>query len=269
MKVGKAARSHALTRNSFLPIITIPKGDFLSKMVETTEVHQRVLLALRSWEGFDAFDPVFQELQEVDIYLAGGALRDPLLGQEHGTKDFDFFLGGKEEDIDRALTRLAECGIMRTGPFGSPRWFSYSGKENYCDIIPIKRFFNGLWRCEDIVDVLNQFDFTSNAVALNLRSGQFYDPQNGLRDLLRRIMRAVRFDYPDEPILPEQTITRPAVVWFRILHYAATLNLAIEPITRSWLERNKQFAEQGHAFSNTFFELHPRALALAGCGQNA
>ena len=43
----------------------------------------------------------------------------------------------------------------------------------------ISRFYNGLWVCQNIVDVLNQFNFTGNAIAMDLRSKEFYDPMNG------------------------------------------------------------------------------------------
>ena len=227
-------------------------------MDKQVEIYDKALFVLRSWVGFDTIYGIMQTFPQLDLYLAGGVLRDIVLGRQYPPKDFDFFLGG--ENVNSALVRLGDRGTLSRGPFGSPRWFPAKDDTMYCDVIPIKCFFNGLWRCEDIVDVLNQFDFTGNAIAVNLRTGQFYNPQNGIRDLLHRVMRAVRFDYPDEPIAPGQTLTRKSVLWFRILHYAATLNLTIEQVTMNWIKKHHWFWEQTQAFNRTFFSLHPEAL---------
>lgn len=93
----------------------------------------------------------------------------------------------------------------------------------------ISRFYNGLWVCQNIVNVLNQFNFSGKAIAMDLRSKEFYDPMKGWTHLEHRIMRAIRFDYPEEQIKDVLRITRPAVVWFRILHYAAFLPLPSSP----------------------------------------
>lgn len=119
--------------------------------------------------------------------------------------------------------------------------------------MPIDRFFNGLWRCEDIVDALNQFDFTGNAIAVDLRTGAIFDPQNGRRDMARRILRGVRFDYPDEPIAPGQVLTRPVVLWFRLVYYARLLGLTIEPVTKAWLNAHRAFERWRGEYAATFF----------------
>jgi hypothetical protein len=192
---------------------------------------------------------------QLDIYLAGGCVRDELMGRRTEPKDFDFFIGGS--GLDESLRRLAETGQLTRNPFGSPRWYPRPDYLFYYDVIPIGRFFNGLWNCGDITDVLNQFDFTANAVAVNLRTGVFFDPQNGKRDISRRVMRAVRFDYPNEPISSQMSLTRPEIVWFRILHYAAALNLTIEPITLAWLKANENYADSAGRFAELFFPLDP------------
>lgn len=222
------------------------------------EIYKEALSILRLWIGFDTVREIMQVFPKTSIYLAGGAIRDIVLRRQQGLKDLDFFISGEEDDA--ALTLMGKYGSLRQGPFGSPRWFPGNEGKMYCDVIPIKRFFNGLWQCEDIIDVLNQFDFTGNAIALDLRTGQFYDPQNGHRDLVRRTMRAIRFDYPDEPIAIGHALTRNAVLWFRILHYTAVLNFTIEKVTLDWLRKHCDFLNQVSDFSQTFFPLHPQAL---------
>ena len=227
-------------------------------MTAESDIYAQVIALLRSTEMGSAWLEIATQFAESDVYLAGGTLRDILLKREVDPKDFDFFLGGSS--TENVLNRLGENGVIRSGPFGSPRWFPTEDANTYCDVIPIRSFFNGLWKCEDITDVLNQFDFTANAIALHLRTGVLHDPQNGRRDLAFRVMRAVRFDYPEEPISSISKLTRPAVVWFRILHYAATLGLTIEPVTLRWICRHSGFVQQLEDFVETFSPLHPKAL---------
>ncbi|HOV64003.1 MAG TPA: hypothetical protein PLG43_09010, partial [Spirochaetia bacterium] len=197
---------------------------------------------------------------DMPVYLAGGALRNLLLGKKSGLKDFDFFLD--EAHFEDAVTMLGQYGSVIKGPFGAPRWFPGGADDVSCDLIAIERFYNGLWQCEDIVDVLNQFDFTANAVALDLRTGGFFDPVNGVRDIYRLTMRAVRFDYPDEPFMPGQTLSRLEVLWLRIAHYSARYRLSIEPITLRWLHKNQHYAEGASKFSEIFFPLETGALEI-------
>jgi hypothetical protein len=227
-------------------------------MRDEREIYRHVIALLRASTLGCAWLEISAEFSEVDVFLAGGSVRDVLLERDVDPKDMDFFLGGS--GIEKVFTHLADTGTIRHGPFGSPRWFP-TGTNVHCDVIPIQGFFNGLWKCEDILDVLNQFDFTGNAVAVHLRTGVVHDPQNGRRDLALRVVRGVRFDYPEEPIGRSIKLTRPAVVWFRILHYAATLDLTIEPVTLEWIRCHSHYAEQLNDFVGFFFPLHPKALA--------
>lgn len=188
---------------------------------------------LSTWSGYRSILEVMNSHPEADFFLAGGAIRDILLKRVGLPKDFDFFLGSG--DFAEIISSLKKHGRVIEGPFGSPRWFPDSTEGDYADVISISAFFNGLSYCSSITDVLNQFDFTGNAIALNLRNGRVHDPQDGIRDLCDRVLRMVRFDYPDEPIRPGHPLNRTTVLWFRILHYAALLNLDIEPVTLRWL----------------------------------
>ena len=216
------------------------------------QVHATVIDSLRTWPGYDALEAAMSECAVVDVYLAGGALRDLLQSESRKPKDFDFFLGGAR--VEHFLERLTVDGSLRVGPFGSPRWYPHAAPDRYADIIPIAHFYNGLWKCEDIVDALNQFDFTANAIAIDLRSPRLFDPQHGLRDLQSGIVRAVRFDYPDEPISAEVSLTRLSVLWFRLIHYAQLLRFKIEPVTLRWLRGHSRFANDASSFTETFFE---------------
>lgn len=206
---------------------------------------------LESWVGYPAVAEILAECIDLEIFIAGGAVRNCFLVPQLEVKDFDFFLSGPS--LDRALTILERNGVLVQTPYGSPRWHPTPNSEYYADFIPIRDFQPGLWQCENIVDVLNQFDFTASALAFDLRTEQGFDPQNGFRDLTRRRMKMVRFDYPDGPFIPGETLSRNAILWFRILHYTKVLNLTIEPLTLNWLRKHRDYEREASTFSALFF----------------
>lgn len=227
-----------------------------------SSIVSRVFLSLEAWPGFAHFERVMREFARTKVYLAGGVLRDAFRAGAQVPKDFDFFLG--EQDAEAFVARLAEKGRIETGPFGAPRWFPAEHDRVYADVIVIARFYNGLWKCEDMVDALNQFDFTANAIALDLRERRLFDPQNGVRDAGAGIMRAVRFDYPDEPLASDVRLSRLGILWIRLMHYSRSLNLRVEPVTARWLVENARYEGQKGAFAEAFFE--PMLAAMASIG---
>jgi tRNA nucleotidyltransferase/poly(A) polymerase len=143
----------------------------------------------------------------LDAYLVGGAVRDELLGLE--SKDADFVvLGvdhdglhnslephGRVEDLevagrrvgarlyprDRELRRLAPAGIE----FAPPRTERSTGPGRHDFEIVADP---GL----SIEDDMARRDFTVNAMARRLESGELIDPFDGAGDLNRRVLRTVR-----------------------------------------------------------------------------
>jgi len=188
---------------------------------------------------------------DLGVHVAGGVVRDVLMGRDSVSKDWDFFLSGPS--VAPAIEHFRRGGKMSATPYGAPRWTPNEEAAEYADLLPIADFVPGLWPCENIVDVLNQFDFTANAVALDLRTGQYFDPQNGARDAARRVMRMIRFDYPDGPYAADAALDRNVVLWFRVVHYASRLGLAIEPITRDWLLARGDQRNHAAAFERQFF----------------
>ena len=210
---------------------------------------EKLFSELNNWPGYNTLHELLNH-DDVELYLAGGSVRNIILG-EREIKDFDFFI--KSSNKKEILENLSTNGKVTYGPFGSPRWYPKANTEIYCDLIWINEFYNGLWRCEDIIDVLNQFDFTANAVAIDIKSANIFNPENGLRDIENKIIRAVRFDYPNEPISDQTSLKRLEVLWFRLLHYSNKYDMKIEEVTRAWLQKNSVFAKQELEFSKIFF----------------
>lgn len=213
--------------------------------------------ALSPWQAYQIFQGLASEFQDLQFFLAGGVIRDVLLGRIAKPKDFDVF--APEQAVNLIIPLLRNRGRVLPGPFGSPRWYP-GADEPYCDIVPIERFDVGLGCCGNIIEVLDQFDFTGNAIAFDLRTRSLIDPINGIHDLRNRIMRAVRFDYPAKPFAEGHVLSCRAILWFRILHYATVLKLDIEPETRHWLTENAECGADRDLFSNMFFTPETGAL---------
>ncbi len=142
----------------------------------------------------------------LDAYLVGGAVRDELLGLE--SKDVDFLVPGVDteglkralephghvEDLvvggrlvgvrlhpgDRAISKLARAGIelapprkeVSTGP----------GRHDF-EIVADPSL--------SVDDDMRRRDFTINAMARRLETGEIVDPLDGRKDLEARVLRTV------------------------------------------------------------------------------
>jgi len=219
---------------------------------DLASTYPEVRRRLECWAGYDVLADVLRQFEDVDVFLAGGVIRNSVLGTVAPDKDFDFFLQGAS--AARAVQAFSGKGRLAKTPFGSARWHPAGDGECYADLIRVEEFGTGLWPCEDITDVLNQFDFTASAIAFDIRTGCAFNPQNGLRDLGRRIMRMIRFDFPEQPFAPGAELTMTAILWFRVLHYACVLEFGIEPLTLAWLRDRRHYRRHADLFADTFFE---------------
>ena len=143
---------------------------------------------------------------DLDAYLVGGAVRDELLGLE--SKDADFLVPGvdteglkqalaphgKVEDLivagrlvgarlyprDKNIRRLAPAGIE----FAPPRKEVSTG--------PGRHDFEIVADADlSVEEDMRRRDFTVNAMARRLSTGEIVDPLNGRKDLERRVLRTV------------------------------------------------------------------------------
>jgi hypothetical protein len=219
--------------------------------IDDSELRRRITEVLRTWTGWLGLRRVMSRYPNLHIFLVGGSVRDVLLNRSQPSKDFDFIMCN--DASNEAVQALSEFGNLTLGQFGSARWFP-EGSNLYADLIIAKDWRSSLWPCEDILDCLNSFDCSANAIAYNLREGQIVDPQNGRRDISRRQIRAIRFDFPDSPVSSTLPLSQPIIAWFRLFHYACVLNMTIEPVTLQWLIRHRHYLSRKAEFSSYFFE---------------
>jgi hypothetical protein len=230
--------------------------------MSTGDFQNAVFEVLNAWPGYRALRAALDRLPRMRVYLGGGVVRQVLLGSARQSKDFDLFFDGDSMEV--LVGELERAGRVLRGPYGAPRWLPHPDGASAADLIPIRRFTNGLWPCENIVDVLNQVDFTLNALAVDLRTGAVFDPQNGRRDARRRVMRAVRFDRPAKPIRPEVPVSHRTALWHRLVHYASVLKLRIEPVTLRWLQANRPNEADSRQFAQWFFTPASELCEIAG-----
>jgi tRNA nucleotidyltransferase (CCA-adding enzyme) len=153
---------------------------------------------------------------DLDAYLVGGAVRDELLGLD--SKDADFLVPGLDtdglrralephgrvEDLvvanrlvgvrlhprDKAVRRLAPAGIE----FAPPRKEVSTGPGRHdFEIVADPSL--------PIEEDMRRRDFTVNAMARRLSTGELVDPLGGKQDLAQRVLRAVsRTSFAEDPL---------------------------------------------------------------------
>jgi tRNA nucleotidyltransferase (CCA-adding enzyme) len=143
---------------------------------------------------------------ELDAYVVGGAVRDELLGRE--SKDADFLVPGVDtEELKRRLAphgRVEDLvvagrlvGVRLLPADKRVRRYARSGIEF---APPRKEVSTGPGRHDfeivadpslSVEEDMRRRDFTINAIAKRLSTGELVDPLDGRKDLERRVLRTV------------------------------------------------------------------------------
>lgn len=116
----------------------------------------------------------------VNIYLVGGYLRDLLTKRK--SKDFDIIVDSKAEKYANCLASKLKSKLI------------ILGKENFQTYrIPFKDLIYDIWDLKGVPlrEDLWRRDFTINAISLNLQTGEWIDPTNGIKDLKTKTIRWV------------------------------------------------------------------------------
>ncbi|MGA8145878.1 MAG: hypothetical protein WB987_18475 [Candidatus Acidiferrales bacterium] len=170
-------------------------------------------------------------VQDVNIYLTGGAVRDLISGQP--IRDLDFTVEGNPVRMVRELEKggartLWESEKLRHYEmiFAGDVDGSISGAR---DDVYEKPGAKPEYRFAGVMEDLRRRDFSINAIAISLNTqsrGLLLDPTNGLADLEKQEVRA----------LTNHAFTNQPIRLMRILRYCARMNFKMESRTQEWFD---------------------------------
>ncbi len=155
-----------------------------------------------------AVHAAWQALQAVggEVYGVGGVVRDALLGKP--SKDVDLLVSGLPiARVDKTLRKLPGRVDLTGKDFGV---FRYNYQGNEVEIaLPRTEKSTGERRVDFEVSVdhllpiekdLERRDFTANAIAVNLRTGELVDPFGGQADIANSKLKTVHSNsFPEDP----------------------------------------------------------------------
>src|SRR5690554_509098 len=118
-------------------------------------------------------------MEDMKVYLVGGALRDELLGLP--ASDRDYLVAGTNAE------ELLKLGYRKVGRDFSVFLDPDRGEEH--------TLLNS-----NLVDELRRRDLTINAMARDLETGELIDPFHGKTDLKNRILRHTSERFQEDPI---------------------------------------------------------------------
>ncbi len=175
------------------------------------------------------------------VYEVGGTVRDRLMG--HPSKDRDYIVCGLSikqiEQILKPFGKLAEVGRS----FGVLKFTPHVHPEQTIDIsLPRREKSTGVGHRDFEVDFdpklpvekdLGRRDFTMNAMAMNVETGEITDPFGGQKDLEAGLLRQV-FDrsFEEDPLR-----------LLRAIQFAARFELKIEKKTREAMKTHAHLIE--------------------------
>ena len=163
---------------------------------------------------------------QVHIYLVGGPLRDKILGRK--TKDIDILVDKLITTVGSELAKTLNAKFQYYQDFNTGTItlndqhidIAQTRKEIYLHPGVLPKVFPA-----DLVSDLFRRDFTINAMAQDLTTGELIDPYQGLKDLKKRVIR----------VLHEKSFIDDPTRIFRAIRFAERFNFKIEPNTLKWL----------------------------------
>ncbi|MGB9678078.1 MAG: CCA tRNA nucleotidyltransferase, partial [Candidatus Ratteibacteria bacterium] len=172
--------------------------------------------------------------KKINIFLVGGYLRDRFLKKK--SKDIDFVM---EEDALKIAEEFSKKFNLPTpifyGRFGTAMIevdgikleFATARKESYYENSrkPIVE------KCS-IYEDLARRDFTINAIAQDLITGEILDPYEGRKDLKNKIIRT--------PVDPDRTFFDDPLRILRGIRFATKFKFKIDKETLEGMKKNKE-----------------------------
>ncbi|HUX13416.1 MAG TPA: CCA tRNA nucleotidyltransferase [Spirochaetia bacterium] len=176
-----------------------------------------------------AFARVFHEAG-YQCFLVGGALRNIAMGS--APSDWDIATDATPDQVSGLFRRVIPTGAKHgtvTVLFKDEKIevTTFRTEAGYSD----SRHPDSVAFSRSIHEDLKRRDFTMNGMALDLASGEFVDPHNGLQDIQRRTIRAIGD--------PTERFSEDALRVLRALRFAAQLDFEIEEPTFNAIQKSK------------------------------
>jgi tRNA nucleotidyltransferase (CCA-adding enzyme) len=150
------------------------------------------------------------------VYVVGGAVRDGLLGRVRTELDLDLVISFGAVEVARKLAAEHRAGFVLLDPERQIARVVFPGMT-----VDIAQQDGA-----SILDDLNRRDYTLNAIAYDLQTGETIDPLNGTQDIQQRVIRMVcRQNLVDDPLR-----------LLRAYRQAAQLNFTIESNTHTAIQ---------------------------------
>jgi putative nucleotidyltransferase with HDIG domain len=174
-----------------------------------------------------------------NIYEVGGVIRDRLLLHQTPTKDSDYLVTGIPfEELTKILRRYGKVDLVGRS-FGVIKFTqTINGDTHTFDVtLPRREYSTGVGHKDFVVsfdpllsveDDLNRRDFTVNALARSMKTGELIDPLGGKRDLENRVLRMVS----------DKSFEEDPLRMLRAVQFSARFKLTIEQNTLDSLMRH-------------------------------
>jgi tRNA nucleotidyltransferase (CCA-adding enzyme) len=163
-------------------------------------------------------------------YLVGGAVRDMLLGR--GTEDFDIATDADPREVSALFRRVIPTGIEHgtvTVLFRDSRFevTTFRTEGRYTD----GRRPDQVSYVPSIDEDLKRRDFTINAIAIDVSTGECVDRHEGRADLRARVIRAIGD--------ADERFREDGLRLMRACRLATQLGFSVEPATREAMRRSR------------------------------
>ncbi|MFA5858602.1 MAG: HD domain-containing protein [Elusimicrobiota bacterium] len=177
------------------------------------------------------------------VYLVGGAVRDKIINPRMMTKDSDYLV--TNIPMKKLVALLKEYGRVELvgKSFGVIKFTQNGFGSNTVDIaLPREEYSVGLGHRDFVVKYshelpieadLTRRDFTINAMAYNLETGELVDPLNGRADIKRKLIRM---------ITPKSFVDDPLRM-LRAAQFAARFGFKIEKSTLSAMQLHSKLVK--------------------------
>ena len=169
-----------------------------------------------------------------ETWIVGGPVRDFFLGRS--APDIDVATDAKPTQMLEILRGWAEQLWLQGVAFGTvgaliggrrfeittyrEEWYPEDSRKPEVHFAP------------DIASDLSRRDFTVNAVAVRIPSGEVFDPTGGLQDLRRKVLRT--------PASPEQAFTDDPLRMLRACRFAAVLGFEVADEVRDAIHNMRE-----------------------------